>query len=59
MECEIAAIDAVGFEARFTDNGELYYSQVFPTHELARHEAALRKRELLDAGWLERLPMPD
>jgi hypothetical protein len=59
IECEIAAIDGVGFEARFTDNGELHYSQVFSTPELARREAAEKKATLLAAGWLERLPMPD
>ena len=59
MECEIAAIDGVGFEARFIDNGELYCSRVFPTRELAMQEADWKKRQLLGADWLERLPMPD
>jgi hypothetical protein len=59
MECEIAAIDGVGFEARIIDNGELYFSRVFPTRELAMQEADWKKRQLLGAGWLERLPMPD
>jgi hypothetical protein len=59
MECEIAAIDTVGFEARFTDNGELYYSRVFATRDLAVLEADEKKRQLLGAGWVERLPMPD
>jgi hypothetical protein len=59
MECEIAAIDGVGFEVRFKDNGDLYYSRVFATPELARQEAAEKKADLLAVGWLERLPMPD
>jgi len=59
MECEIAAIDAVGFEARFIADGELYFSRVFPTPALAQQEAAEKKAALLAAGWLERLPMPD
>jgi hypothetical protein len=50
MECEIAAIDAVEFEARFIDNGELYYSRVFPTPELTPHEAAEKRAALLAAA---------
>jgi hypothetical protein len=32
---------------------------VFPTRELAMQEADWKKEQLLDAGWLEGLPMPD
>jgi hypothetical protein len=47
VECEIAAIDGVGFETRITNNGELYLSRVFPTRELAMHEADFKRRQLL------------
>jgi hypothetical protein len=33
MDCDIAYIDGVGHEARFTENGELYFSRVFPTRD--------------------------
>ena len=59
VECQIAAIDGVGFEARFTTNGELYFSRVFPERVLAMQEADWKKRQLLSAGWFERLPILD
>jgi hypothetical protein len=59
IDCEIRSIDALGHEARFLDTGELHYFRLRPTRELALAEAADRKADLLAAGWLDRLPMPD
>jgi hypothetical protein len=59
VDCEIRSIDAVGHETRILDTGDLRYSRLWPTHELALTEAADRKADLLAAGWLDRLPTPD
>jgi hypothetical protein len=58
MECEITAIDGIGFEARFT--GQLRTALLAGVSH-ARLGAARcgEEKALLAAGWLERLPTPN
>jgi hypothetical protein len=58
MDCEIAAIERVGFEARFKENGEPLLARV-PDARTGSGEADWKRRDRLAAGWLERLPMLD
>jgi hypothetical protein len=54
MECDIAAIEGVGFEARFIDNGELYCSRV-PNPRTGDAGCGLEKRATT-RRWLARTP---
>jgi hypothetical protein len=43
MDCEIANIDSVGHAARFTENGELYFSHLFPDARIGAGRSGLEK----------------
>ena len=44
---------------RFYYQGDVYFSRVHPTRELAETEANERRGELLAEGWTERPAMPE
>ena len=58
MTCEINA-HPLGHEMRLYLRGEFQSAQVFATFELAEAEAVDMKRELVEAGWTDRPPMPE
>lgn len=58
MTCEVNA-HPFGWEVRCYVSGDFHYSRVHPVRFAADEEADEKKRELLAAGWTDRLPMPE